>query len=89
MPQGSDKNSVSDGRSRILRAASILFAERGFRGVSISDVATSAGLVKSSIYHHFENKEALYLAVLTEMARQSREQSSVWLQQLEQAPHDL
>jgi len=64
----------SDGRSRILRSASLLFAERGFRGVSISDVAEAAGLVKSSIYHHFANKEALYLAVLTEMARQSREQ---------------
>jgi AcrR family transcriptional regulator len=64
----------SDGRNRILKSASVLFAERGFRGVSISDVADAAGLVKSSIYHHFENKEALYLAVLAEMARQSREQ---------------
>ena len=74
MSQESDKNSGADGRSRILHSASILFAERGFRGVSISDVAAAAGLVKSSIYHHFENKEALYLAVLTEMAQQSREQ---------------
>ena len=64
----------SDGRSRILKSASVLFAERGFRGVSISDVADAAGLVKSSIYHHFENKQALYLAVLSDMARQSREQ---------------
>ena len=74
MSQESDKNSGADGRSRILHSASILFAERGFRGVSISDVAAAAGLVKSSIYHHFENKEALYLAVLGEMARQCREQ---------------
>lgn len=64
----------SDGRNRILKSASVLFAERGFRGVSISDVAEAAGLVKSSIYHHFENKEALYLAVLTQMSRESREQ---------------
>jgi AcrR family transcriptional regulator len=64
----------SDGRSRILKSASVLFAERGFRGVSISDVADAAGLVKSSIYHHFENKQALYLAVLGDMAHQSREQ---------------
>ena len=64
----------SDGRSRILKSASALFAERGFRGVSISDVAEAAGLVKSSIYHHFENKEALYLAVMEEITKQSREQ---------------
>ncbi len=77
-----------DGRTRILHSASVLFAERGFRGVSISDVAEAAGLVKSSIYHHFENKQALYLAVLTEMSRQSREQmdagarGSTWRERL-------
>lgn len=59
-------NTPIDGRERIIQAAFRLFAERGFYGVSISDVAESAGLVKSSIYHHFENKEALYLAVLGE-----------------------
>jgi AcrR family transcriptional regulator len=63
-----------DGRSRILVSAGVLFAERGFRGVSISDVADAAGLAKSSIYHHFKDKQALYLAVLSDMARQSREQ---------------
>lgn len=56
-----------DGRSRILQAAFPLFAERGFYGVSISDVAESAGLVKSAIYHHFANKEELYIAVLTDV----------------------
>jgi AcrR family transcriptional regulator len=88
MPRGNGKNSAANGRGRILRAASILFAERGFRGVSISDVAAAAGLVKSSIYHHFENKEALYLAVLTEMAQQSRDlmqagaQGDTWRERL-------
>jgi AcrR family transcriptional regulator len=85
----------SDGRNRILKSASVLFAERGFRGVSISDVADAAGLVKSSIYHHFENKEALYLAVLTEMARQSRKQmedgaqGNTWRERLQGAVHVL
>lgn len=65
---------VSDGRHRILQAASILFAQRGFGSVSISDVAESAGLVKSSIYHHFESKEALYAAVITDVVHYSNEQ---------------
>jgi AcrR family transcriptional regulator len=65
LPLKSKTNSI-DGRERIIQAAFALFAERGFYGVSISDVAESAGLVKSSIYHHFESKEALYLAVLNE-----------------------
>ncbi|MCL4394619.1 MAG: TetR/AcrR family transcriptional regulator, partial [Chloroflexi bacterium] len=42
--------------------------------MSVSDVAVAAGVVKSAIYHHFENKEALYLAVLKEVALQSRDQ---------------
>lgn len=62
-----------DGRGRILDAAMGLFAARGFDGVSISDVAQSAGLVKSAIYHHFPSKEALYLAVLKQTVQQSRD----------------
>lgn len=61
-----------DGRERILRAATALFAQRGFYAVSISDVAEEAGLVKSAIYHHFPSKEALYIAVLDQACRASR-----------------
>lgn len=64
--------SSSAGRERILKAAAELFAERGFHGVSISDVAEAAGLVKSAIYHHFPSKEALYVAVLDQTCRTSR-----------------
>jgi len=77
MPQIQDAQLTSDGRHRILQAASILFAQRGFGSVSISDVAESAGLVKSSIYHHFESKEALYAAVIIDVVRYSREQMEV------------
>ncbi len=63
-----------DGRERILRAATDLFAVHGFDGVSISDVASAAGTVKSAIYHHFANKQALYLEVLQETCRASQAQ---------------
>lgn len=61
------------GRDRIVQAASTLFAQRGYYAVSISDVAQAAGVVKSAIYHHFDSKEELYVAVLQETARQCRE----------------
>ncbi len=64
---------AADGRERILHSAQELFARRGYHGVSISDVAQAAGVVKSAIYHHFESKEALYLAVLNETCAASRE----------------
>lgn len=64
----------SDGKGRILQAAMRLFAARGFNAVSISDVAEAAHVVKSAIYHYYTSKDTLYLAVLDETCRQSREQ---------------
>jgi len=48
----------------ILAEALQLFAERGFDGVSVSDVAKAAGVSKANIFHHFGNKQALYMDVL-------------------------
>jgi AcrR family transcriptional regulator len=53
-------------RDLILDAAERRFAERGFAGVSVREIATDAGLKnQASLYHHFRNKKALYEAVLT------------------------
>lgn len=51
-------------RDRILDVAEALFAERGFAGTSMRDLATNAGLTAASLYNHFAGKEALYTAVL-------------------------
>ena len=41
----------------ILDAAERRFAERGFDGVSVREIATDAGLKnQASLYHHFKNK---------------------------------
>lgn len=60
--------STSTGRVRLLVAAETEFAERGYSGASIAGIARRAGVGKSTVFHHFESKEALYLAVISRAA---------------------
>lgn len=53
-----------DGRARILRASRALFTEHGFRAVSMQQIADEAGVNKATLYHHFADKEALFVEVL-------------------------
>lgn len=55
-----------DRRRAILEKATELFAERGFAGASIQDIADSAQTHKTTVLYHFETKDALYAAVLAE-----------------------
>ena len=55
---------VGPTRERILDQAEILFADRGFAGTSVRDIAARAGLTPASLYNHFPGKDALYRAVL-------------------------
>jgi TetR/AcrR family transcriptional repressor of nem operon len=51
-------------RDEVLWKATLLFWERGYRGVSISDIVQATGLLPGSIYAGFGNKEGLFLACL-------------------------
>lgn len=51
-------------REEILDVATALFAERGFDGASMSDVADRVGMRKASLYYHFATKDDLYEAVI-------------------------
>lgn len=48
----------------VLTAATQLFAERGYDGVSIADVAAASGVAKPSVLYHFADKETLWKSVV-------------------------
>tara|TARA_R110002073_G_scaffold34699_1_gene102511 strand:+ start:118 stop:699 length:582 start_codon:yes stop_codon:yes gene_type:complete len=51
-------------QKKLLGIAAELFAERGFSAVSMREISRSAGITQAAIYHHFINKEALYVAAV-------------------------
>ncbi len=55
-------------RDELIQVAIDLFAAHGYAGTSIRDIANVTGHSVSNVYHYFENKEALWLAILEHSA---------------------
>ncbi|MBZ9750323.1 TetR/AcrR family transcriptional regulator [Deinococcus sp. HMF7604] len=51
-------------RARIQQEAARLFVQSGYHGVSMREVAEAVGVTKPALYHHYADKEALFLAML-------------------------
>lgn len=50
-------------RDEILDVAYEAFAEKGYRGTSLADVANRIGVTRPALYYHFKSKEDLFKAV--------------------------
>ncbi len=68
-------------RQQILRKASVLFMELGYRAVSTRMVANACGLTQPALYHHFSGKQDLYVAVVMEELARLRHGLSAILRQ--------
>ena len=55
-----------DNYTKILKATTKLMSEKGYHGTSIQMIADEVGITKSTIIHHFKNKEGILLAILEE-----------------------
>ncbi|HEU4480968.1 MAG TPA: TetR/AcrR family transcriptional regulator [Actinomycetota bacterium] len=55
-----------DRREDILQASLHLFAEKGFHGTSMRDIARTADLTEGLIYHYFASKRDLFRAIIEE-----------------------
>ncbi len=58
--------SSSETRQHILDEATRLFVAEGYVGLSMRQLAEQVGVSKAGLYYHFRDKEALFLAILTE-----------------------
>jgi AcrR family transcriptional regulator len=57
-------------REQLIEIARSLFAERGFEGTSVEEIAARAGVSKPIVYEHFGGKEGLYAVVVDREVRQ-------------------
>ena len=65
-------------RERILEAATELFAQQGYAGTGVDQLAARSGIAKTAIYYHFGNKAGLLAAALERAA-------STWIDGIDQA----
>ena len=61
------KSDAADTKELLLQAALALFAEKGFEGTSVRDIARSVGLSESVLYAHFDSKRAIFEAVFARL----------------------
>jgi len=51
-------------RDDVLAAGTVEFVERGFAAVSVTDIATRAGMTPAAVYYHFPSKEDVLLEIV-------------------------
>ncbi|MBN9026541.1 MULTISPECIES: TetR/AcrR family transcriptional regulator C-terminal domain-containing protein [Kaistia] len=57
-------------REQIMRGASQVFLEKGFDAASMNDIARAAGVSKGTLYVYFENKERLFIELISAEKRE-------------------
>jgi AcrR family transcriptional regulator len=62
-------NKMDNTKEFIIDEAFKLFLQRSYEAVSISDISQAIGLTKGALYHHFKNKEELFINVIDKYFR--------------------
>lgn len=64
MPSATNKSTRRLSKEDILERTAPLFASEGYAATSMRDLARACGITPAALYHHFADKEQLYLEVL-------------------------
>ena len=57
-------------RERIIKAATGLFARKGYNGTAVSEIARQAGVAQGTVFHHFKSKQNLLEAICDGLIRE-------------------
>lgn len=60
-------------KQELLNAALSVFSSKGYAATRLSDIASTAGVTRGAIYHHFGGKEELFLALLNDASKISNQ----------------
>lgn len=77
------REQADSGTSRILEAAARTFAEKGFEGARVDEIAAAAGVNKATLYYRIGDKAALYEAVLEQLLEKTARQVTEAMTQAE------
>jgi len=69
IPRRTQAERTRASREKIIQAATELFAQQGFRGAKMADIAKAADLTEPGLLHHFPSKTHLLMEVLKERDR--------------------
>ncbi|MBF0225138.1 MAG: TetR/AcrR family transcriptional regulator [Desulfobacterales bacterium] len=67
----------------ILKAAAILFSEKGFKDTSMSELSKATGIAEGTIFYHFKNKEDILLSILDDIKNRIVKEFSDYLKDKE------
>jgi AcrR family transcriptional regulator len=74
--EGSRDSQAEATRLALIKSARALFTARGYHDVGIREFAAAAGVTRGALYHHFGDKESLFLAVFDAVEQEMMAQSA-------------
>src|SRR5437868_382817 len=75
------RRTPEDGEREILDAAEALLDKRDFRDLTVDEVMSGTGMVRSAFYNYFESRNELALRLLQRIEAEMMEAAATWLDQ--------